>query len=38
MAKGFWDSNHVFHASYCDYFISDDKRTRAKAKVVYNIY
>lgn len=33
-----WDSNHTFYASFCDYFISDDKRTRNKAKVVYDIY
>ena len=33
-----WDSSHTFFASFCDYFISDDKRTRNKAKVVYNIY
>ena len=33
-----WDADHSFFASYCDYFISDDKRTRHKAKVVYNIY
>lgn len=32
-----WDSNHAFHASYCNYFISDDKRTRYKAKVVYQL-
>lgn len=33
-----WDADHSFFASYCDYFISDDKRTRNKASVVYNIY
>lgn len=33
-----WDSNHAYFASCCDYFISDDKRTRNKAKVVYRIY
>jgi len=33
-----WDSYHCFFASYCDFFISDDKRTRYKSKVVYNIY
>jgi len=33
-----WDADHSFFASYCDYFISDDKRTRYKANVVYNIY
>lgn len=33
-----WDSNHTYFASFCDYFISDDKRTRNKAKVAYKIY
>lgn len=33
-----WDSSHTFFATYCDYFISDDKRTRHKANVVYNLY
>lgn len=33
-----WDSNHIHFASYCDYLISDDKRLRYKAKVVYDIY
>lgn len=33
-----WDSNHTYFAAFCDYFISDDKRTRNKAKVVYAIY
>lgn len=33
-----WDSNHIFFASHCDYFISDDKRARYKARVVYDIY
>ena len=33
-----WDADHCFFASYCDYFISDDRRTRCKASVVYNIY
>lgn len=33
-----FDSSHAFYAAHCDYFISDDKRTRNKAKVVYNIY
>lgn len=32
------DSRHVFFAAYCDYFISDDKRTRNKAKVAYSLY
>lgn len=33
-----WDSNHAYFASFCNYFVSDDKRTRNKAKVVYGIY
>jgi len=33
-----WDSNHTHFATYCDYFISDDKRARNKAKVVYELY
>ncbi|MCO6163029.1 hypothetical protein [Flavobacterium sp. NRK F7] len=34
----FWDSSHTFYASFCDYFISNDKRTVNKAKVVYDLY
>lgn len=33
-----WDSSHASFAANCDYFISDDKRTRNKTKVVYDIY
>lgn len=33
-----WDASHTFHASYCDYFVTDDKRTLNKAKVVYDIF
>lgn len=33
-----WDSNHAYFGSFCDYFISDDKRTRNKSKVAYNMY
>lgn len=33
-----WDSSHAYFASFCDYFVSDDKRTINKAKVVYGIY
>lgn len=33
-----WDSSHTHFASYCDYFVSDDKRTRYKASVAYGIY
>lgn len=34
----FWDSSHTFYSSHCDYFVSSDKRTINKAKVVYDIY
>jgi len=33
-----WDSSHTHFSSSCDYFISNDKRTRNKAKVVFEIY
>lgn len=33
-----WDSIHVFYGAHCDLFISNDKNTRMKAKVVYDIY
>ena len=33
-----WDSNHAYFSGYCDYFISDDKRTRNKTKVAFDIY
>lgn len=33
-----WDSSHAYFASFCDYFVSNDKRTRNKTKVVYSIY
>lgn len=33
-----WDSEQSYFASYCDYFISDDRRTRYKAGVAYGIY
>jgi len=33
-----WDSNHAYFASFCDYFISDDKRTRNKANVAFQIF
>lgn len=33
-----WDSSHTYFASHCDYFISNDKRTRNKARVVFEIY
>jgi hypothetical protein len=33
-----WDSSHTYFSSFCDYFISNDKRTRNKARVVFEIY
>lgn len=33
-----WDSSHTYFSSFCDFFISNDKRTRNKAKVVFEIY
>jgi len=33
-----WDANHIHFASYCDYLVSDDRRLRNKAKVIYDIY
>jgi hypothetical protein len=33
-----WDAFHSFFASYGDYFISDDKRTRYKARLTYEVY
>ncbi len=33
-----WDSNHSYFSSLCDYFVSDDKRTRNKAKVAFLLY
>ena len=33
-----WDSSHAYFSTFCDYFISDDKRTRYKAKVVFELY
>lgn len=33
-----WDSSHTFFASFTEYFISDDKRTRNKAEVVYSLF
>lgn len=33
-----WDSSHAFYACHFDYFITDDKRTVNKSRVVYNIY
>jgi len=33
-----WDSLHAFYGSYCNFFVSNDRNTRNKAKVVYDIY
>ena len=33
-----WDSSHAYFSTFCDYFISDDRRTRNKAKVVFELY
>lgn len=33
-----WDASYSHFSTYCDYFISNDKRTRNKAKVVFEIY
>ena len=33
-----WDSSHTFYAAHFDCFITNDKRTVNKSKVVYNIY
>jgi hypothetical protein len=33
-----WDASHTHFSSYCDFFISDDRNTRNKAKVVFDIY
>lgn len=33
-----WDSSHTYFSSFCDYFVSNDKKTRNKAKVVFEIY
>ncbi|CAM2968124.1 hypothetical protein SAMN05444143_10169 [Flavobacterium succinicans] len=33
-----WDSSHAHYASHCDYLISDDRRLRYKARVVYDLY
>jgi len=33
-----WDGLHCYFASFCDYFISDDKRTRYKSRIAYSVY
>ena len=32
-----YDANHSYFATACDYFITDDKKTRNKANVVYQM-
>ena len=32
------DAMHAYFASYCDYFVSDDKRCRAKAQAIYDTH
>lgn len=34
----FWDSNHCFYASFCDLFISSDKRMIKKAEIAYYFF
>jgi hypothetical protein len=33
-----YDANHAYHASICDYFVTNDVRTMHKANVVYQTY
>ena len=33
-----YDANHANHATFCDYFVTDDVRTRNKANVLYSYY
>lgn len=33
-----WDIDHIFYASVCDLFICDDKKTRNKAMLTYDLY
>lgn len=33
-----WDGIHIFYSSYCDIFITNDLRTRNKAKVIFKLY
>lgn len=32
------DASHVYYATGCDYFVSDDRRARNKAKVAYELF
>ena len=32
------DASHIFYASFCDYFVTDDKKLAAKAKAIYSEY
>lgn len=33
-----YDANHAYYASACDYFVTDDRNTRNKAKVAYSVW
>ena len=33
-----YDANHAYHATFYDYFVTDDKRTKNKANVLYAYY
>lgn len=33
-----YDANHAYFASACDYFVTNDQRTRNKANVLYYYY
>lgn len=33
-----WDSHHAYFASFCDFFVCNDRNTRKKAEVVYQLY
>lgn len=33
-----YDANHAYFATSCDYFVTDDKNTRNKANVAYELY
>lgn len=33
-----WDGMHTYFSSFCDYFISNDTRTRNKAKVIFQTF
>ena len=33
-----YDANHAYHATFCDFFVTDDVRTKNKANVIYPYY